>query len=91
MGRPPVPSALATQMSLSSSSGEWSPTRTSPNAILVPSGDHVAFRGMDLDGTRQTLRTAGIPFREAVVPRNQSVQIFVHDPDGITLELNFEP
>jgi glyoxylase I family protein len=65
-----------------------------PGETVTPGSgnlDHVAFRGMDLDGTRQTLRTAGIPFREAVVPRNQSVQIFVHDPDGITLELNFEP
>ena len=52
--------------------------------------DHVAFRGVDLDATRQTLRAAGIPFREAVVPRDNTVQIFVHDPDGIKLELNFE-
>ena len=52
--------------------------------------DHVAFRGVDLDGTRQALRAAGIPFREAVVPRDKTVQIFVHDPDGIKLELNFE-
>ena len=52
--------------------------------------DHVAFRGMNLDATRQTLREAGIPFREAVVPRDNIVQIFVHDPDGIKLELNFE-
>ena len=51
--------------------------------------DHVAFRGVDLDGTRQALRAAGIPFREAVVPRDKTVQIFVHDPDGIQLELNF--
>jgi catechol 2,3-dioxygenase-like lactoylglutathione lyase family enzyme len=51
--------------------------------------DHVAFRGLDLDGTRQALLAAGIPFREAVVPRDQTAQIFVHDPDGIKLELNF--
>jgi catechol 2,3-dioxygenase-like lactoylglutathione lyase family enzyme len=52
--------------------------------------DHVAFRGVNLEATRQTLREAGIPFREAVVPRDNTVQIFVHDPDGIKLELNFE-
>ena len=51
--------------------------------------DHVAFRGVDLDGTRQILRAAGIPFREAVVPRDETVQIFLHDPDGLKLELNF--
>jgi len=64
-----------------------------PDDTLHPGSgnlDHVAFRGVDLDGTRQALRAAGIPFREAVVPRDKTVQIFVHDPDGIKLELNFE-
>ena len=51
--------------------------------------DHVAFHGVDLDGTREALRAADIPFRESVVPRNGTVQIFVHDPDGIKLELSF--
>ena len=53
--------------------------------------DHVAFRGVDLAGTRAALTAAGIPFREAIVPRDQTLQIFVLDPDGIKLELNFEP
>jgi catechol 2,3-dioxygenase-like lactoylglutathione lyase family enzyme len=52
--------------------------------------DHIAFRGVDLEATRQTLQAAGIQYREAVVPRDGSIQIFVHDPDGIRIELNFE-
>jgi len=52
--------------------------------------DHVAFRGVDLEATRQTLAAAGIPFREAIVLRDQTVQIFIHDPDGVKIELNFE-
>ena len=52
--------------------------------------DHVAFHGVDIEATRQTLTAAGIPFREAVVPRDGTVQIFIHDPDGLKLELNFE-
>ena len=52
--------------------------------------DHVAFHGVDLEATRQTLTAAGIPFREMVVPRDHTVQIFIHDPDGLTIELNFE-
>jgi|RhiMetdeSRZDD1v2_1073273.scaffolds.fasta_scaffold162991_2 catechol 2,3-dioxygenase-like lactoylglutathione lyase family enzyme len=52
--------------------------------------DHVAFRGVDFDATRATLTAAGIPFREDIVPRDQTRQIFVLDPDGIKLELNFE-
>jgi catechol 2,3-dioxygenase-like lactoylglutathione lyase family enzyme len=51
--------------------------------------DHVGFRGVDLEGTRGQLRAAGIPFHEKVVPRDGSVQIFVMDPDGIKVELNF--
>jgi catechol 2,3-dioxygenase-like lactoylglutathione lyase family enzyme len=53
--------------------------------------DHVAFHGVDLEGTRHTLAAAGIPFREAVVPRDRTVQIFIRDPDGLKLEINFEP
>ena len=51
--------------------------------------DHVGFRGVDLEGTRARLGEAGIPFREQVVPRDGSVQIFVVDPDGLKVELNF--
>ena len=52
--------------------------------------DHVAFHGIDLDGTREALTAAAIPFRETVVPRDQTVQIFIHDPDGLKIEINFE-
>jgi catechol 2,3-dioxygenase-like lactoylglutathione lyase family enzyme len=67
--------------------------RPAGDAAKIGSGnlDHVAFRGVDLDGTRATLGAAGIPFREQVVPRDGTVQIFVHDPDGIQVELNFSP
>jgi glyoxylase I family protein len=52
--------------------------------------DHVAFQGVDIEATRQMLTAAGIPFREVIVPRDQTVQIFIHDPDGVKLELNFD-
>ena len=53
--------------------------------------DHVAFRGIDLPTTRAILHAHGVPFREAVIPRDQSIQLFFHDPDGVKIELNFEP
>lgn len=53
--------------------------------------DHVAFQATDLEGTRRLLADAGLSFREAVVPRDNTVQIFVRDPDGIQVELNFAP
>ena len=51
--------------------------------------DHIAFRGRDLPTTRATLRAHGLAFREAGVPGGRIQQIFVSDPDGILIELNF--
>jgi catechol 2,3-dioxygenase-like lactoylglutathione lyase family enzyme len=51
--------------------------------------DHIAFRGVDLEATRRALADEGLAFREAIVPRDRSVQLFVHDPDGVRIELNF--
>ena len=53
--------------------------------------DHIAFEAHDLAGTRRALTDAGLPFREAVVPRDGTIQVFVNDPDGVTVELNFPP
>jgi catechol 2,3-dioxygenase-like lactoylglutathione lyase family enzyme len=51
--------------------------------------DHVALGAVNLAAMREELNRRGIGFREAVVPRDGSVQLFVADPDGVTLELNF--
>ena len=51
--------------------------------------DHIAFQAVDVDATRAVLTDAGLLFRETVVPRDNSIQIFVRDPDGIQVELNF--
>ncbi len=81
--------------------GYWLYLRDQPILHLVqrPAGeastpgsgnvDHIAFRGVDLEATRAALRHAGVAFREQVVPRDGTIQIFVLDPDGIKVELNF--
>ena len=51
--------------------------------------DHVALGAEKLDAMRATLTGAGIAFQEAIVPRDGSVQLFISDPDGVPLELNF--
>jgi len=51
--------------------------------------DHVAFHATDLEATKRSLAEAGLEFREAVVPRDNTVQLFVRDPDGVMVELNF--
>ena len=67
--------------------------RTTDVASARGSGaiDHVAFHGTDLDSTRGVLQAEGVSFREAVIPRDLSVQLFFHDPDGVKIELNFDP
>lgn len=51
--------------------------------------DHVAFEAADIDAMRIRLRESGIAFRETVVPHDRTIQIFIKDPDGVRLELNF--
>ena len=51
--------------------------------------DHIAFRGVGLAATRTRLRGASVSFQEAVVPRDGSIQLFIFDPDGLKIELNF--
>jgi len=51
--------------------------------------DHIAFVGHGLEAFKASLSAAALPFREAVVPRDGTVQIFVRDPDDVQLELNF--
>jgi catechol 2,3-dioxygenase-like lactoylglutathione lyase family enzyme len=58
-----------------------------PNSAI----DHVAFHGTDLEATRRLLHADGVTFHETVIPRDGSIQLFVHDPDGVKIELNFDP
>jgi catechol 2,3-dioxygenase-like lactoylglutathione lyase family enzyme len=51
--------------------------------------DHIAFRAQDLAGTRALLRAKGLDFKEAPVPGRPLHQVFVRDPDGVLIELNF--
>jgi catechol 2,3-dioxygenase-like lactoylglutathione lyase family enzyme len=51
--------------------------------------DHIAFRAQDLDGARALLRSKGLDFKECPVPGRPVHQVFVRDPDGVLIELNF--
>jgi catechol 2,3-dioxygenase-like lactoylglutathione lyase family enzyme len=51
--------------------------------------DHVAFAVTGLDATLTRLRAAKLAFRERTVPNLGLHQVFVEDPNGVTLELNF--
>jgi catechol 2,3-dioxygenase-like lactoylglutathione lyase family enzyme len=51
--------------------------------------DHLAFLADDLRDMHARLRRAGLPFRERTVPQLGLHQLFVEDPSGVTIELNF--
>jgi hypothetical protein len=37
------------------------------------------------------LKDQGIAFEERVIPRDRQTQLFLHDPDGVAVELNYDP
>ncbi|MBW0168933.1 MAG: VOC family protein [Hydrogenophaga sp.] len=60
-------------------------------ASLKGSGavDHVAFFATDLAGMLQRLRAAGVEPRERTVPGVGLHQLFLDDPSGVVVELNY--
>lgn len=51
--------------------------------------DHIALEAEGLAEAVEKLDEAGIQYRMADVPGRTMKQIFVRDPDGVALELNF--
>jgi len=51
--------------------------------------DHIAFCATDAPGMIRRLKRYNVPFRERQVPNMDLSQIFVEDPHGITIELNY--
>jgi len=51
--------------------------------------DHVAFFATGLPETLARLRERGLPLRERTVPLLNLHQVFVDDPNGVVVELNF--
>jgi len=51
--------------------------------------DHFAFQAHAFDTFAARLRRFGIPFRENDVPELEMYQVFLEDPHGIRIEVNF--
>ena len=51
--------------------------------------DHLSFRGTDLAQIQQHLCQLKYPFRERIVPEILEHQLFIEDPNGITVEMIF--
>lgn len=51
--------------------------------------DHIAFFAKGLEAKLALLEKLGIPFRQRTVPEIKLHQIFLDDPNGIVIELNY--
>ena len=70
--------------------GAWGRDLVIPSAEEgTGSFDHVAFQGDDFGAMRAQLAEAGMTFRERTVPGGRLSQLFVPDPEGVLVEINF--
>ena len=51
--------------------------------------DHVAFAGSDKAALIERCRKHDVPYRERAVPQSQLQQVFLQDPDGVAIEVNY--
>jgi catechol 2,3-dioxygenase-like lactoylglutathione lyase family enzyme len=51
--------------------------------------DHIAFLAADPQSVEDRLQAMGVTARKRYLPASCLFQMFVQDPDGITIELNF--
>ena len=64
---------------------------TTPNSAVDNAGvvDHIAFTATDPQALDARLKAMKVPARRRYRPEIRLFQIFVKDPDGLTIELNF--
>jgi catechol 2,3-dioxygenase-like lactoylglutathione lyase family enzyme len=53
--------------------------------------DHVALDTDDIAAVERMLSERGIGFKKSVVPETNVTQLFIHDPDGNTVEFGTYP
>lgn len=68
---------------------EYLGTGSDPGPAGTGVVDHVAFFATGLTAMRDKLRRLGVEARERTVPDLGLHQLFVEDPNGVTIELNY--
>lgn len=70
---------------------QYNPDRHGPTVPSGPTGavDHVALECQDFDGQVSRCEKLGVPYRTNIVGDGLFRQVFVNDPNGLLLELNF--
>ncbi|MBC8641361.1 VOC family protein [Caballeronia sp. EK] len=86
MGLPPGGSAVLHVYSERAAAGVTGTIATDNDRGAV---DHVAFHARGYSGYRDRLVRLGLSFREQHLSGSAVWQLFVHDPNGIKLELSF--
>lgn len=51
--------------------------------------DHIAFRGTDIDEFIDRFERLDVRFQRQEIPDFRLSQLFVKDPEGVTIEMNF--
>jgi catechol 2,3-dioxygenase-like lactoylglutathione lyase family enzyme len=51
--------------------------------------DHIAFRSSNAIAQRKRLEARGVPYRISSIPGDGTTQLFLQDPAGTGLEINF--
>lgn len=64
---------------------------TPPNAKTDQSGvvDHIAFAATEPREFTERLKKKGVAYRPRYLPESSLYQLFLRDPNGLTIELNF--
>ena len=52
--------------------------------------DHIAFYGREFDAMKRRLEEHGLEWRQFSIPPAKLWQLFVHDPNGVLIEINFD-
>jgi catechol 2,3-dioxygenase-like lactoylglutathione lyase family enzyme len=90
-GKEPIIHLAAVLQSAASASTSSSLSALPGGALSTGSIDHIALRANGtVDESREKLTRHGIPFTEAPVPDFPLYQLFLNDPLGVKIELNFE-
>jgi catechol 2,3-dioxygenase-like lactoylglutathione lyase family enzyme len=51
--------------------------------------DHIAFGATDVEGMKRSLKAKKVPFKERIQAGGFLHQLFLDDPNGVTVELNY--
>ncbi len=64
---------------------------TPKNAATDHAGvvDHIAFLASEPEGFVKRFKALGMQFRPRSLPESELFQLFIKDPNGLTIELNF--